>query len=140
MHGWMPSSEISKLASVKASLALRIIAEQSMEWDSSVYIKCVDYEKAFDSLDRDALWEFLQHYGIRVKFISLIRNTFEDMACKVIHAGQLTDSFMMKTRMSSAIILIPARHRLNHKKDYRKQKKWDPLDILEAVGGPGLCG
>ena len=33
----------------------RIIVEQSMEWDSSLYINFVDYEKAFDSLDRDTL-------------------------------------------------------------------------------------
>ena len=44
---------------------LRIIAEQSMEWDSSLYINFVDYEKAFDSLDRDTLWKLLQHYSWR---------------------------------------------------------------------------
>ena len=38
---------------------LRIIVEQSMEWDSSLYINFVDYEKAFDSLDRDTLWKLL---------------------------------------------------------------------------------
>ena len=69
-----------------------------MEWDSSLYINFVDYEKAFDSLDRDTLWKLLQHYGIPEKFISLIRSSYEDMACRVIHAGQLTDSFMVKTR------------------------------------------
>ena len=40
---------------------LRIIVEQSMEWDSSLYINFVDYEKAFDSLDRDTLWKLLQY-------------------------------------------------------------------------------
>ncbi|KAK2179617.1 hypothetical protein NP493_480g03044 [Ridgeia piscesae] len=76
---------------------LRIIVEQSMEWESSLYINFVDYEKAFDSLDRDTLWKLLQHYGIPNKLISLIRNSYEDMACRVIHAGQLTDPFMVKT-------------------------------------------
>ena len=52
---------------------LRIIVEQSMEWDSSLYINFVDYEKAFDSLDRDTLWNLLQHYGIPDKRISLIK-------------------------------------------------------------------
>jgi len=86
---------------------LRIIVEQSMEWDSSLYINCVDYEKAFDSLDRDTLWKFLQHYGIPEKFISLIRNTYEDMACRVVHAGQLTDSFMEKTGVRQGYLLSP---------------------------------
>ena len=44
--------------------ALRIIVEQSLEFDSSLYINFVDYEKAFDSLDRDTLWKLLRHYGI----------------------------------------------------------------------------
>ena len=86
---------------------LRIIVEQSMEWDSSLYINFVDYEKAFDSLDRDTLWKLLQHYGIPNKLISLIRNSYEDMACRVIHAGQLTDSFMVKTGVRQGCLLSP---------------------------------
>ncbi|VDP23838.1 unnamed protein product [Schistosoma margrebowiei] len=34
---------------------LRIIAEQSVEWNSSLYINFIDYEKAFDSVDRRTL-------------------------------------------------------------------------------------
>ena len=60
----MPSSETTKLASADGSCTdqiatLRIIVEQSMEWDSSLYINIVDYEKAFDSLDRDTLGKLL---------------------------------------------------------------------------------
>ena len=78
-----------------------------MEWDSSLYINFVDYEKAFDSLDRDTLWKLLQHYGIPDKLISLIGNSYEDMACRVIHAGQLTDSFMVKTGVRQGCFLSP---------------------------------
>ena len=42
---------------------LRIIVEQSIEWNSSLYVNLVDYEKAFDSLDRETLWKILRHYG-----------------------------------------------------------------------------
>ena len=35
---------------------LRIIIEQSMEWNDSVYVN-VNFEKAFDSRDRNALWK-----------------------------------------------------------------------------------
>ena len=45
-----------------------------------------------------------------------------------------------EARMSSVTILIPARHRLDHEKDYNKWKKWDPVDTLEPVEGPVLCG
>ncbi|VDO79475.1 unnamed protein product [Schistosoma margrebowiei] len=38
---------------------LRIIVEQSVEWNSSLYINFIDYEKAFDSVDRRTLWKIL---------------------------------------------------------------------------------
>ena len=34
---------------------LRIIVEQSLEWNSPLYMNFVDYEKAFDSINRDTL-------------------------------------------------------------------------------------
>ncbi|VDP35797.1 unnamed protein product [Schistosoma curassoni] len=42
---------------------LRIIVEQSIEWNSSLYINFIDYEKAFDSVDRTTLWK-PRHYGV----------------------------------------------------------------------------
>ena len=86
---------------------LRIIVEQSLEFDSSLYINFVDYEKAFDSLDRDTLWKLLQHYGIPEKIITLIRNTYDGMTCKVNHAGRLTESFQVKTGVRQGCLLSP---------------------------------
>ena len=85
----------------------RIIVEQSMEFDSSLYINFVDYEKAVDSLDRDTLWKLLQHYGIPEKIITLIRNTYDGMTCKVTHTGRLTDSFQVKTGVRQGCLLSP---------------------------------
>ncbi|VDO86230.1 unnamed protein product [Schistosoma curassoni] len=36
---------------------LRIIVEQSTGWNSPLYINFIDYEKAFDSVDRTTLWK-----------------------------------------------------------------------------------
>ncbi|VDP37614.1 unnamed protein product [Schistosoma margrebowiei] len=33
-------------------VTLRIIVEQSLEWNLSLYINFIDYEKAFNSVDR----------------------------------------------------------------------------------------
>ena len=95
-----------------------------MEWDLSLYINFVDYEKAFDNLDKETLWKLLQHYGIPEKLISLIRSTYDGMICKVIRAGQLTtDSFTVKTglrRAPSVTFPLPADHRLDNEEDHRK--------------------
>nr|KAG5685975.1 hypothetical protein BaRGS_017414 [Batillaria attramentaria] len=73
--------------------SLRIIVEQSLEWNSPLYINFIDYEKAFDSVDREALWKLLRHYGVPGKIISLIQCTYQDMSCRIAHAGQLSESF-----------------------------------------------
>ena len=49
---------------------LRIIVEQSLEWRTALCINFIDYEKAFDSLDRNVLWDLMANYGIPSKIIS----------------------------------------------------------------------
>ena len=63
---------------------LRIILEQSNEFNSSLYTVFVDFTKAFDRLDREVLWQLMRHYGIPEKFIAIIRNTYTGMQSKSI--------------------------------------------------------
>ena len=69
----------------------------SLEWNSPLYISFIDYEKAFESVDRETMWKLLRHYGVPEKIIFLIQCTYQDMSCRIAHAGQLPDSFEMKT-------------------------------------------
>ena len=43
---------------------LGTIVEQTLEWNSSLYVNFVDFQKAFDSLDRNSLWALMRHYSI----------------------------------------------------------------------------
>lgn len=43
---------------------LRNILEQANEWNATLYIHFVDFEKAFDSVHRDSLWITMKKYGI----------------------------------------------------------------------------
>nr|KAG5714565.1 hypothetical protein BaRGS_007011 [Batillaria attramentaria] len=81
--------------------------EQSLEWNSPLYINFIDYEKAFDSVDREALWKLLRHYGVPGKIISLIQCTYQDMSCRIAHAGQLSESFEVKTGVRQGCLLSP---------------------------------
>nr|KAG5714081.1 hypothetical protein BaRGS_020409 [Batillaria attramentaria] len=63
--------------------SLRIIVEQSLEWNSPLYINFIDYEKAFDSC------------------------TYQDMSCRIAHAGQLSESFEVKTGVRQGCLLSP---------------------------------
>ena len=49
----------------------------------------------------------LRHYGVPEKIISLIRCTFQDMSCRIAHAGQLSESFEVKTGVRQGYLLSP---------------------------------
>jgi len=46
---------------------LRNILEQVNEWQATLYINFVDFEKAFDSVHRNGLWMIMNQYGIPQK-------------------------------------------------------------------------
>ena len=87
--------------------SLHIIVEQSLEWNSPLYINFIDYEKAFDSVDRETMRKLLRHCGVPMKIISLTRCTFQDMTCRIAHAGQLSESFEVKTGVRQGCLLSP---------------------------------
>ncbi|VDP27037.1 unnamed protein product [Schistosoma margrebowiei] len=86
---------------------LRIIVKQSVEWNSSLYINFIDYEKAFDSVDRRTLWKLLRYYGVPEKIVNIIRNSYDGLQCKFVHGGQLTDAFQVRTGVRQGCLLSP---------------------------------
>ena len=72
--------------------------------------------------------------------ISLIRNSYEDMVCRVVHAGQLTDSFMVKTGVRQGCLLSPFLFLLaidwimkTTTKNRRNRIQWTPWSQLEDL-------
>jgi hypothetical protein len=72
-----------------------------------LYTTFVDFEKAFDSVDRDTIWKLMHHYGIPQKIINTIQQLYEDPSCQVIHNGKLTDAFTVKTGVRQGCMLSP---------------------------------
>jgi hypothetical protein len=62
----------------------------------------VDFEKAFYSLNRETLWKLMRHYGIP------FRSQYTNMKAKVVHGGELTKDFEVKTvcLLSSSLFLL----------------------------------
>ena len=87
--------------------SLRIIIEQSLEWNSPLYINFIDFEKAFDSVDRHTLWRLMKHYGIPEKIISIVQSIYQGMFCRVVHSGQISESFEVKTGVRQGCLLSP---------------------------------
>ena len=86
---------------------LRIIIEQSLEWQSPLYINFVDFRKAFDTVDRATIWRILRHYGIPQKIVNLIRSLYENTTCHVIHNSDLSQPFAVGTGVRQGCLLSP---------------------------------
>ena len=88
--------------------SLRIIIEQSLEWNSPLHISFIDFEKAFDSVDRHTLWRLMKHYGIPEKIISIVQIIYQGMFCRVVHSGQIySESFEPNTGVRQGCLLSP---------------------------------
>lgn len=46
-----------------------------MKWNSLLFVNFIDYEKAFDSVDRQTLWVLLGDYRVLEKFSNITRNS-----------------------------------------------------------------
>ena len=86
---------------------LRQIVEQSNEWNTTIYANFIDFAKAFDSINRPALWRILSHYGIPDKMISIIKLMYTEFKAQVICGPSLTQEFAIQTGVKQGCLLSP---------------------------------
>ena len=91
--------------------------EQSPEWNSSLYINVIKYEKVFDSVDRQTLWKLLRHCGVPEKIMNIIRNSYEGDNCRVINDQQVTDAFQVKTGVRRGMLAVAFPVHINYRLD-----------------------
>uniref|UniRef100_K7EZ57 Reverse transcriptase domain-containing protein n=1 Tax=Pelodiscus sinensis TaxID=13735 RepID=K7EZ57_PELSI len=89
---------------IEQIFALRNIIEQSAEWQRQLYVNFVDFEKAFDSVDRDRLWQILRAYGIPYYMVKLIRSFYKNYSCCV---GGSDIWFEVKTGVRQGCVMSP---------------------------------
>ena len=53
---------------------IRWIREKVREYQENIYFCFIDYAKAFDCVDHNKLWNFLNEMGIPAYIICLLRN------------------------------------------------------------------
>lgn len=104
---WDQQARFRKDRSCTEHRAQSILIEQSIECHTILYMNFIDFEKAFDSLDRTTLWQLIEHYGIPIKIINLIKDSYHGNLCKVMHGGQLSQSFEVKTGAKQGCLLSP---------------------------------
>ena len=107
-----------------------------------MYINFVDFERAFDSLDRVTLWKLLSYYGLPNKFVNVIRNMYEGFIGQVICKCKLLAGFTIRTGvwqgyLSTVPTALPDCNRLDHEKNHTENQRtaiqWPLFTQLEDL-------
>ena len=72
---------------------LNAIVEMYLGKKKRIYAAFIDYKKAFDSIDRTALWSKLLHYGIEGKIYNIIQNLYVDAKSCIRVNNEISEYF-----------------------------------------------
>lgn len=85
----------------------RQLQEKCREQNRPLYIAFIDLTKAFDSVNREALWKILALYGFPQKFIAILKLLYTDMMAAVIGNGSIGEPFPINTGVKQGCVIAP---------------------------------
>ena len=90
-----------------AIFTLRRILEMSKEFQKKLVLHFIDFKKAFDSVNRDALWKILRYYGIPQKIIKMVQAFYSNCKCRIQLKNQISEAFEILTGVKQGDVLSP---------------------------------
>ena len=88
--------------------SLRQIQEKCTEQRMDLVCIFIDLMKAYDSVDREALWLVLTKFGFPDKIVALIQSLHEGMKARVTMFGKLSEEFDIKNGLRQGCVLAPS--------------------------------
>ena len=87
---------------------LRVLMEKAREFHQPLYMCFIDLRKAYDSVNRDALWTVLQRcYHLPEKILSIIRAMHDESTAAVRAYGKTSDEFAVTSGVRQGCVLAP---------------------------------
>lgn len=86
---------------------VRQLQEKAREQNRDLHMAFIDLTKAFDSVNREFLWEVLRISGCPPKFVNLIRQFHEGMRARVTMAGEESEPFDVATGVKQGCVKAP---------------------------------
>ena len=87
--------------------SVKQIQEKCVEQNMPLYLILVDFTKAFDTVDRTALWKLLLKIGCPNHFTNLISALHTGMKASVNLKGQLSEHFEVRNGVKQGCVLAP---------------------------------
>ena len=76
---------------------LRLIIEKSLRFQTPLVLSCIDYEQAFDSVERRALTKVLSLNGIPEKYIKVVCTMYENNTAAAKVGNEVSNWFCIKS-------------------------------------------
>ena len=86
---------------------VRQIQEKCSEQQMDLYAVFIDLTKAFDTVNREALWSVLLKLGCPRKFTTLIRLFHDNMTGQVLSNGEHSNTFAISNGVKQGCVLAP---------------------------------
>ena len=87
--------------------AIRQLQEKCVEQMQDLHLLFIDLTKAFDTVNRAALWAILRKLGCPPRFAQIIRSFHDGMFCRVIENGDASDPFPVSNGVKQGCVLAP---------------------------------
>ena len=88
-------------------MMLTMIGRKIIKRKGSMFGGFIDLKKAYDSVDRCALWNRLKSLGIGGKIFDSIKAIYSDLKCKVKVGDKCSDSFPVDVGLRQGCVLSP---------------------------------
>ena len=95
------------LSTVDAIFVLQTLINKTLSKKKRLYCCFVDFQKAFDFVDRCKLWQKLVHVGIRGKFLKIVTSLYENIRSCVKYQGVLSEYFPSNFGLMQGEVLSP---------------------------------
>ena len=86
---------------------VRQIQEKCIEQQMDLYTVFIDLTKAFDTVNREALWSVLLKLGCPQKFTQLVRLFHDNMTGQVLSNGEHSHTFAISNGVKQGCVLAP---------------------------------
>ena len=87
--------------------AIRQLQEKCVEQHQDLHLLFIDLTKAFNTVNRAALWAILSKLGCPPRFVQIIRSFHDGMFCRVIENGDASDPFPVSNGVKQGCVLVP---------------------------------
>ena len=79
-----------------------------MPWTEPWFVlDLIDLTKAFDTVNRDLLWQVLSKFGCPPNFLTVVQEFHNNMKAKVVVGGRMSDQFDVLVGLKQGCVLAP---------------------------------